>query len=158
MSFDKILHQWEKQQQEKRRKAKASVQNGPRRKSPSMDEWLDMYPPDRNMQYRKETPDRVIIHTEKKRLARMEAQDSIDLHGMTGKEAMKELKGFLESAKRRGYEKVLVVHGRGLHSPGGRSVLRPLVKAFLEKSPLVKSFGNAKGTLGGRGASWILLR
>ncbi len=155
MNFGKILRQWEKQQQYRTQEKK---EPGSQRKTPSMDEWLDLYPPDRNMQHRKEEEDRIIIHTEKKRLARMEVQDSLDLHGMTGREAIQELKAFLESSKRKGYEKVLVVHGRGLHSPEGRSILRPLVKAFLEESPLVKSFGKAKGHLGGSGASWILLR
>ncbi len=156
VSFEKILRQWERQQ--KFQSDEKRNQPGSRKNSPSMDDLLEMYPPDRNMQHWKEEQDRIIIHTEKKRLARMEPQDSLDLHGLTSREAIEELQKFLESSRRRGLKKVLVVHGRGLHSPEGRSVLRPLVKNYLEESPLVRDFGKAKGEIGGGGASWILIR
>ncbi len=157
MSFEDILSRWEKQnkqkQAEKNREKKGFPSSGN-----SMDSWLEMYPPDRKMKERKEKPDRIITHTRKKELSRMEPQDSLDLHGWSGKEALAELEAFLKKSKRRGLKKVVIVHGKGLHSPGGESVLRPLVKQYLQKSTLVRDFGRAPASSGGSGATWILLR
>jgi DNA-nicking Smr family endonuclease len=159
MNFEDILSQWEQQQRYKsakdrdvERKKSAEVKAAP------MDDWLEMYPPDRKLAERKEIPDRIIIHTRKKELARMDPQDTLDLHGWTGQEALSELEYFLKKSKRKGLNKVMVVHGKGLHSPGGASVLRPIVKNYLEKSPLVRDYGRAKLNSGGGGATWILLR
>lgn len=162
MKFEDILSQWEEQQKTKSRKERDAAGNAAaeerKRKEKAMDDWLEMYPPDRGMKERKEKPDRIIIHTRKKELSRMEPQDTLDLHGWKGHDALEELDRFLRTSKRRGLKKVMVIHGKGLHSPGGESVLRPLVKKHLEHSPLVRSFGPAKGRAGGGGASWILLR
>jgi len=124
----------------------------------SMDSLLEQYPPDRQMGERKEIPDRIITHTKKKMLNRMEPQETLDLHGWNGLEALKELEFFLKKSKRRGLKKVLIIHGKGIHSPGGESVLRPLVKQYLEKSSFVRDFGRASSQSGGSGATWILLR
>lgn len=166
MSFDDILSQWEEQ---KRKERQQSQKESTQKKSPgessrkgekgiSMDSLLEQYPPDRQMGERKERPDRIITHTRKKMLNRMEPQDTLDLHGWSGLEALKELESFLKMSKRRGLKKVLIIHGKGIHSPGGESVLRPLVKQYLEKSSLVRDFGRATGQSGGSGATWILLR
>lgn len=160
MSFEDILNRWEEQRrrspvQEKKRKGPKKAS---RKEAAAMDSWLEMYPPGRELAGEKERPDRIIIHTEKKRLNRMEPQDCLDLHGWKGAEALQELDRFLKKCKRRGLKKVLIVHGKGIHSPGGESVLRPLVKGYLEKSALVKDFGRAPGRSGGSGATWILLR
>ncbi len=128
------------------------------RNDSSMNDWLERYPPDRKMKDRKEKPDRIITHTRKKLLNRMEPQDSLDLHGWNGQEALGELESFLKRSSRKGLKKVIIVHGKGLHSPGGESVLRPLVKQYLQKSPLVRDFGRAPARSGGSGATWILLR
>ena len=162
LKFEDILSQWEEQEKTKSRKEKEAAlktsSDEKKRKDKAMDDWLEMYPPDRAMKDRKEKPDRIITHTRKKELARMEPQDILDLHGWTGQDALNELDLFLRSAKRRGLKKVMVIHGKGLHSPGGESVLRPLVKKHLEHSPLVRSFSPAKGRAGGGGASLIFLR
>lgn len=159
MKFDDILSQWDKQQryrkEESLRKPSAPEKKDDQEK---MEEWLEQYPPDRKMGERKEIPDRIIIHTRKKEINRMDPQDSLDLHGWNGKEALRELEAFLKRSKRRGLHKVIVIHGKGLHSPGGNSVLRPLVKQYLEKSPLVRDYGRAKSHSGGGGATWILIR
>ena len=132
MRFEDILAQWEKQEKTKSRREREAQKQAAAaektRKEKAMDDWLEMYPPDRGMKDSKEKPDRVIIHTRKKELSRMEPQDTLDLHGWKGKDALEELDRFLKSSKRRGLKKVMVIHGKGLHSPGGESVLRPLVK------------------------------
>ena len=162
MSFEDILSEWEEQKRKRARKeqeTKSSVKKS--NEDPgalSMDSLLERYPPDRKMGERKEKPDRIITHTRKKQFKRMEPQDTLDLHGWSGSEALKELDLFLKKSKRRGLKKVLIVHGKGIHSPGGESVLRPLVKDYLEKSSLVRAFGRASGQSGGSGATWIVLR
>lgn len=158
MKFDEILSQWDKQQHYRKGENIKKTPAENRRSDEKMDDWLEMYPPDRKMGERKEIPDRIIIHTRKKEISRMDPQDSLDLHGWTGREAIMELEGFLKRSKRKGFHKVMVVHGKGLHSPGGNSVLRPLVKQYLEKSPLVRDYGRAKSHSGGGGATWILIR
>lgn len=158
MKFDDILSQWDKQQRYRKEESLKKPSQGNAKSEKKMEDWLEMYPPDRTMGDRKEIPDRIIIHTRKKQLTRMEPQDSLDLHGWTGKEAIRELENFLKRSKRKGLHKVIVVHGKGLHSPGGNSVLRPLVKQYLEKSPLVRDYGRAKSHSGGGGATWILIR
>ena len=158
MKFDEILSQWDKQQRYRKEENLKKPSSPAKKVEEKMDDWLEMYPPDRKMGERKEIPDRIIIHTRKKEISRMEPQDSLDLHGWTGREAIMELEGFLKRSKRKGFHKVMVVHGKGLHSPGGNSVLRPLVKQYLEKSPLVRDYGRAKSHSGGGGATWILIR
>ncbi|MDC7241617.1 MAG: Smr/MutS family protein [Spirochaetales bacterium] len=160
MKFDEILSQWDKHQRYRKAEdlKKSPGKQSQGRDPDEMKDWLEMYPPDRKMGERKEVPDRIITHTRKKELNRMDPQDSLDLHGWTGNEAVRELENFLKRSKRRGLKKVMVVHGKGLHSPGGNSVLRPLVKQYLEKSPLVRDYGRAKSHSGGSGATWILLR
>lgn len=166
MSFNDILAQWEEQKRKERQQSqKEAVRKELSQKTSqekktefSMDSLLEQYPPDRQMGERKEIPDRIITHTKKKMLHRMEPQETLDLHGWNGLEALKELESFLKKSKRRGLKKVLIIHGKGIHSPGGESVLRPLVKQYLEKSSLVRDFGRASGQSGGSGATWILLR
>jgi len=155
MKFEEILSQWEQQKKSLPEKA---AEKKPVIKDISMDDWLEMYPPDRKLGEQKEIPDRIIIHTRKKELSRMEPQDTLDLHGWTGRDAVRELEIFLKKSKRKGLYKVMVIHGKGIHSPGGESVLRPIVKKYLEQSPLVRGYGRAKGCSGGGGATWIMIR
>ena len=156
MNFDEILSQWEKKN--KSRRKEESTEKKKDDSPEKMDSWLELYPPDRKMAERKEKPDRIITHTRKKQLNRMEPQATLDLHGWKGEEALKELDSFLKKSKHRGLKKVMIVHGKGLHSPGGESVLRPLVKQYLEESPIVRDYGRAPAQSGGSGATWILLR
>jgi DNA-nicking Smr family endonuclease len=158
MKFDEILSQWDKHQKHRKEEDLKKPCSSELKSPEKMEDWLEMYPPDRKMGERKEIPDRIITHTHKKEIARMDPQDSLDLHGWTGSEAIHELENFLRRSKRKGLHKVMVVHGKGLHSPGGNSVLRPLVKQYLEKSPLVRDYGRSKSHSGGGGATWILIR
>ena len=160
MSFEDILSRWEGQKRKQALKGASPEEQEETEPDgeESMDSWLEMYPPGRGMAEKKETPDRIITHTRKKMLNRMEPQETLDLHGWNGQEALKELELFLRKCKRRGLKKVMIIHGKGIHSPGGESVLRPLVKQYLHQSSLVRDFGRASGASGGSGATWILLR
>lgn len=85
------------------------------------------------------------------------AQDELDLHGLTELRARALLVEFLAHAQRAGWRCVRVVHGKGLSSPGGASVLRPLVAHLLAHRSDVLAFASAPPAQGGTGATLVLL-
>lgn len=84
-------------------------------------------------------------------------QDEIDLHGMTQPVAESSLRRFLREARDEGARCVLVVHGKGLKSAAGQSVLRPLVEKMLSHRRDVMAFCTAAAARGGSGAVLVLL-
>jgi len=85
----------------------------------------------------------------------------IDLHGKGAGDARAELAAFLREKRQRGERCVLVVHGKGEHSPGGVGVLRGEVAAWLSQSAAsehVAAFATATDADGGEGAVYVLLR
>lgn len=85
----------------------------------------------------------------------------VDLHGMGVKEAQAELDRFLRTMRARGERCVLVVHGKGQHSPQGVGVLRGEIAAWLSQgasSRHVAAFATARDSDGGEGAVYVLLR
>lgn len=134
MSFGDVLEAWEKG----------------RRPSVDMGAALDRYPPTRAELAREQggatAPQRS-----------QGPQAELDLHGLSGAEAEEALERFLHEAHRRGLRKVLIIHGKGHHSPG-EPVLPRTVRSFLEKCPFTGAFGPADRRQGGRGATWVMLR
>jgi DNA-nicking Smr family endonuclease len=84
-------------------------------------------------------------------------QAELDLHGLSGVQAEQAIEAFVRDARDRGLSKVLLIHGKGNHSPG-QPVLERVVRNFLEKSPYTGAFGKADRRLGGRGATWVRIR
>jgi DNA-nicking Smr family endonuclease len=85
----------------------------------------------------------------------------IDLHGRRAEDARVELETFLATKRSRGERCVLVVHGKGEHSPRGVGVLRGELGAWLSQgraSEHVAAFTTATGEDGGEGATYVLLR
>jgi DNA-nicking Smr family endonuclease len=88
-------------------------------------------------------------------------QAHIDLHGMTQPDAKAALTEFILESVRKGRRAVLVVHGRGLRSPGGRPVLKHATAQWLSHGTIgayVLAFTTARIYDGGAGAVWVLLR
>jgi len=85
------------------------------------------------------------------------AQDSLDLHGMTVEDAQAALRYYLRESRLEGYRKVLVIHGKGLHSENRKSVLKEAVAQVLVKDRNVAAWGEAGRNEGGKGASWVWL-
>jgi len=88
-------------------------------------------------------------------------QAHIDLHGMTQLDAKAALTEFILESVRKGRRAVLVVHGRGLRSPGGRPVLKHATAQWLSHGTIgayVLAFTTARIYDGGAGAVWVLLR
>jgi DNA-nicking Smr family endonuclease len=85
----------------------------------------------------------------------------LDLHGMTVPEARAQLELFLRTMRSRGERCVLVIHGKGDHSPHGSGVLRGEISAWLSQggaSEQVAAFATAQGPDGGEGAVYVILR
>jgi DNA-nicking Smr family endonuclease len=140
MDFNEILDAWEKKQTGTR---STDQQN--------MDDLISRYPPN---EQKEEDQDRQNGETNPRQ---RETQAVLDLHGMSSREAEQALENFIHLARRRGHQKVLIVHGKGHHSKG-EPVLRGVVHRYLEKCPYTGAFGPATAKQGGRGATWVSLR
>jgi DNA-nicking Smr family endonuclease len=90
-------------------------------------------------------------------MERAPADDELDLHGMVQEEAVSALRYFLRESRLEGSRKVLVIHGKGLHSENRRGVLKEAVQQVLLKDKNVAAWGEAGRKEGGRGASWVWL-
>ena len=92
--------------------------------------------------------------------AKFRVVQSLDLHGMTTDEAQRALSVALDRMRGPRERAVLVVHGRGTHSPGGRGILRDEIAGWLASRPLaehVLCFATARPADGGSGAVYVLL-
>jgi DNA-nicking Smr family endonuclease len=85
----------------------------------------------------------------------------LDLHGMGVPEARAQFELFLRTMRARGERCVLVIHGKGEHSPRGVAVLRGEISAWLSQgasSEHVAAFATSSLADGGEGAVYVLLR
>jgi DNA-nicking Smr family endonuclease len=85
----------------------------------------------------------------------------LDLHGMVTEQARAQVQIFLRTMRARAERCVLVIHGKGDHSPSGAGVLRGEIAAWLSQgssSEYVAAFATAQGGDGGEGAVYVLLR
>ena len=90
------------------------------------------------------------------RLLRKKPDDYIDLHGLMRDEAWTALETFFENSRRKGYEKVLIVHGKGNH--GNEGALRDLSRSFIESCTFAGESGYSSAKEGGTGATWVILK
>ena len=102
--------------------------------------------------------DKPVSAQEKRRRLRNKKPDAeLDIHGKTRDEAWQELETFFGDAKEKGFEKIIIIHGKGNHSPG-ESVLKRVVMDFIERCPFAGESGRGKAASGGEGATWVLLK
>jgi DNA-nicking Smr family endonuclease len=95
------------------------------------------------------------------RRGRLPIDGRFDLHGMSVREARGQLDLFLRTMRARKERCVLVIHGKGEHSPQGLGVLRGEIAAWLSQGPSsqhVAAFVTATEHDGGEGAVYVLLR
>jgi DNA-nicking Smr family endonuclease len=88
-------------------------------------------------------------------------QDHFDMHGMIQSDAKEALKEFIIKSVRKGLRAVLIVHGRGLRSPNGHSVLKHASAGWLSHGAIgghVLAFATARAADGGAGATYVLLK
>ncbi len=79
-------------------------------------------------------------------------EDTLDLHTFRPAEVKDLLDDYLEGACSKGFEEVLIIHGKG------SGVLRQRVQSILGKHPLVLGFRQADASHGGWGATVVFLR
>ena len=84
-------------------------------------------------------------------------QASLDLHGLTGDEAVAETAVFLAGCKRTGLRCVRIIHGKGLRSPGREPVLKRRIRKLLTRRDEVLAFAEPRAAQGGGGAVVVLL-
>lgn len=83
----------------------------------------------------------------------------LDLHGLTREEAISALPRFLHSAQKKGQKAVLVITGKGNHSPE-EPVLHQAVASWLRDAgrTIVLEYAPAPREMGGSGAYVVFLR
>jgi DNA-nicking Smr family endonuclease len=87
-------------------------------------------------------------------------QAHIDLHGHNVDSAKEAFESFLKASINAGKRAVLIIHGRGLSSPGD-SILKNKVREWLGQSYWLKrviAYTSAQSYDGGAGATYVLLR
>lgn len=89
-----------------------------------------------------------------------EPERELDLHGLSAAAAERALSEALEAAWQAGERCLLVIHGRGLRSPG-EPVIKQSLPGWLAAPPhgsRVLAFTSAAPARGGAGATLVLLR
>jgi DNA-nicking Smr family endonuclease len=84
----------------------------------------------------------------------------LDLHGLGVAEARAAVEAFVEKRTKLGDVAVILIHGKGSHSPRGNAVLRGELGAWLSHGPAarhVRAFTTAPEEDGGSGALLVLL-
>jgi DNA-nicking Smr family endonuclease len=153
MDFGDILDEWDKIKKESEVSSSSAKRKS---RTSAFESWLDAEGVDDKDAG--DPLDAAERRDESRRLASLRPQAILDLHGMTAEEAESAIAGFIDSSARSGLEKVLVIHGKGLHSEGGLSVLKKTARMALEAHRLAGRFGEAAKADGGSGALWVMIR
>jgi DNA-nicking Smr family endonuclease len=82
----------------------------------------------------------------------------LDLHHYRQNEAILELEIFINGNITPGNTCLKIVHGKGLNSPEGKSVLRSMVRRFLEYHTRVLAYTKAHNNNGGDGVTLVKLK
>ena len=84
--------------------------------------------------------------------------ENLDLHGLSREEALSRARAFLQQAARQSWPAVVIITGKGLHSPAA-PVLRQAIEQLLAASPaLVREWMVAPRQYGGSGALVVVPR
>lgn len=84
----------------------------------------------------------------------------LDLHGHSASEARAALTAFIRKRRTEGDRVLALIHGKGMHTPGGTGVLRGEIGAWLtdaQNARHVACFASAPDDLGGSGVLLVLL-
>jgi DNA-nicking Smr family endonuclease len=86
-------------------------------------------------------------------------EHELDLHGCSSSEAETKVQAFIRSVRRPDRQcAVRIIHGKGLGSPNGSSVLKDKTRSWLQQDEGVLAFCQAGATTGGSGAVHVLLK
>ncbi len=91
---------------------------------------------------------------------KLSPEANLDLHGLMRTDVAEKLGFFLQDAERQGWQTLLVITGRGLHSVDGEPVLRKEAERYLaaEGRKWVAEWSRAPKQYGGDGALVLFLR
>ena len=78
--------------------------------------------------------------------------DVFDLHSVPARDVAPVVEEYLTEANRLGFKSLRIIHGRGI------GVQRVIVRAILQRTPFVASFGDAPAEAGGWGATVVSLK
>ena len=123
-----------------------------------MEKWLD--------RYGTIDKDKIVeTHEEKTKLhdhnylMNLRPEARLDLHGLRQTEAEDSLNRFIADCKSKGLRKVIIIHGKGIHTTGTDPVLGELVRRFIEHDKRCGASGHPKTNAeGGSGATWVILK
>ena len=125
-----------------------------------LDKWEKKTPS--NAVYQKEVEEsgeKNILAERRSRLLRKKPDAFIDLHGLTVDQAWTALETFFEDSRSKGFEKVLIIHGKGNHLSGGNEgALKSLSRRFIENCSTAGESGQNTARDGGSGATWVILK
>ena len=82
----------------------------------------------------------------------------MDLHGMSSRDAQRELLRFLHFGVEDGCRCVQIIHGKGYNSPDSQPVLKNDINLWLRQHKDVLAFCSTPPKAGGTGALYVLLR
>lgn len=122
-----------------------------------MELWLRRYGTVDKDKMIEETEER-IRQTDRNHLREMRIEERLDLHGLRQDEAEFKLNSFISNCKQRGIRKVLIVHGKGIHTTGSDPVLGELVRKFIERDSRLGMSGHPDRNMGGNGATWVIIK
>ncbi len=91
------------------------------------------------------------------RKGKIEIESTLDLHGLTSRQAEQLLSKFMQQSLRDGLFSLLIVHGKGFGSPQKHPVLKNLVNNWLRNQDYVITFCSAGHHDGGTGAVRVLI-
>lgn len=85
---------------------------------------------------------------------------TLDLHGLSVRDAVRETDRFLRDSRARGVASLRIVYGKGRGSPGGRGVLREVIPRWLdtEGQELVQYYERRPDASGADGSLIVWLR
>lgn len=91
---------------------------------------------------------------------RLTPDASLDLHGLFRHQVAEKVEYFLRNASHQGWQTLLIITGRGLHSTDGQAVLRDEVENYLAAAgkKLIAEWGRAPRQHGGEGALVVFLK
>ena len=178
MNMGDILDQWDdiKKKEKAAAKEKAKAQQvshkkanagdvvkkpAPALKNPvanPMEVWLNRYGTVDKDKIAEQTVERT-KQQDREYVLNMKPEAYLDLHGLHQDEARTRLASFISDCKRRGLRKVMIIHGKGIHTHGTDPVLGELVRRFIESDSRCGTSGHPKNKSdGGTGATWIILK
>ncbi len=173
MDFGDILEKWDASQKVKSTKKTAQVSNKKanasfkkENSSSLMEEsfsenpmniWLSKYGTvDKDREKEEIEKENKFLNVEY--LKSMKPDATLDLHGFTQDEAWSKLKVFVDSCYQKHLKKILIIHGKGLHSHGTDPVLGDLVRLFIERDKRLGLSGHPDRSHGGTGATWVIIK